>query len=71
MCKEQAKIQLPWGGQILNYCPTHANQLVILNNAMGGIMKPQLMPTGSNLQCESKEECTEEDIIQNALFPIG
>lgn len=58
-CTEQARILLPWGGQLLNYCPVHANQIVMLGNAMGLPVPAQL--TDRIMQCESPTPLTDEE----------
>lgn len=70
MCTEKARIQLPWGGNILNYCPVHANQLVILSNAMGGVLTPRLLPVSNESLCESPEDLTEEELELSKQFQL-
>lgn len=66
-CTEKAMITLPWGGKLLNYCPVHANEVVILGNAMGSPISAQLLH-GSTLECESKTPLTEEEKQVNINF---
>lgn len=60
-CTEQAKITLPWGGKLLNYCPVHANQLVMLGNAMGSPISAQMLPATTIHECESETPLTDEE----------
>lgn len=60
-CNEFARITLPWGGKLLNYCPVHANQLVMLGNAMGLPIQAQLLPDTSSIQCEQLQRLTDEE----------
>lgn len=65
-CTEAAKITLPWGGEILNYCPVHANQIALLGQTIGSPIKAQLLK--GECQCESMEPLTEEEKQLNADF---
>lgn len=67
-CEANAKITLPWGGKLLNYCPVHANQLVTLGNAMGSNISAQLLPTSILMECENIHELTEEEWEFNENF---
>lgn len=60
-CTEFARITLPWGGKLLNYCPVHANQLVMLGNAMGSPIRAQMLPTGTIHECENGTPLTDEE----------
>ena len=60
-CGEVARITLPWGGKLLNYCPVHANQLVMLGNAMVSPIQAQLLPVGTIHECESQTPLTDEE----------
>jgi hypothetical protein len=60
-CTEQARITLPWGGKLLNYCPVHANQIVKLGNAMGSPVQAQLIPITAVMECESHTPLTDEE----------
>ncbi len=68
-CNDLAKITLPWGGKILNYCPVHANQIVILGNAMGYPISAQLLPPSVIIECESVTPLDEEEKEFNKKFP--
>lgn len=60
-CTEMARITLPWGGKLFNYCPVHANQLVLLGNAMGSPIRPQMLPQNVTMECENGTPLTEEE----------
>lgn len=60
-CNELARITLPWGGKLLNYCPVHANQIVMLGNAIGNTIQAQLLPPTTIMECESKTPLTDEE----------
>lgn len=68
-CQEQARIILPWGGRLLNYCPVHANQIVMVGNAMGSPVQAQRMPLTPFVKCQSNEVLSEEESVMNKLFP--
>jgi len=59
-CTELAKISLPWGGKILNYCPVHANQIVMIANAIGSPIRAQLLK-GVIMECEQTTPLTDEE----------
>lgn len=68
-CQEIARITLPWGGQLLNYCPVHANKIVLLGQAIGNPIKAQLLSPTASYQCECKNDpLTEEEKKLNATF---
>jgi hypothetical protein len=68
-CNEAAKITLPWGGKLLNYCPCHANQMVRLANAMGNTIQAQRLPNTASIQCESvNNPLTDEEKELNKSF---
>jgi len=67
-CTETARITLPWGGKLYNYCPVHANQLVMLGNAMGSPIRGQLIPLGALMECENPECLTDEEKELNKQF---
>lgn len=67
-CNEIARVQVPWGGQILSYCPVHGNQLVMIANAIGNKIQPVLLATTASVQCQHTEECTEEEKELNRQF---
>lgn len=68
-CKETAKVQLPWGGQILNYCPVHANQIAQISVAIGSPIKANLLTGLLPVQCECiGNELTEEEKEMNRKF---
>lgn len=67
-CTELAKVILPWGGKLLNYCPVHANQIVMLANAMSAPIQAQLLPETSSIQCQSKTPLTDEEKELNKNF---
>lgn len=67
-CTEIARITLPWGGRLLNYCPVHANQIVILGNAIGAPIQAQRLPVTSVMECESNTPLTEEEKELNKTF---
>lgn len=69
-CNEIAKITLPWGNEIVNYCPVHANQLVMIGSAMGHNLKAQLLPETSSMQCESLSPLTDKEKQLNKEFSI-
>ena len=58
-CREIARITLPWGGKLLNYCPVHANQIVMLGNAMGN--KVQAQALNDVMECEQTTPLTDEE----------
>lgn len=60
-CTALARISLPWAGRILNYCPIHANQLVILANGMGSPIKPQMLSLSCIMECESNMPLTKDE----------
>lgn len=60
-CNEVAKITLPWGGKLLNYCPVHANQIAMLGEVMGSPVQAQVLASGASIQCESKTPLTDEE----------
>lgn len=60
-CTELARITLPWGGKLLHYCPVHANQIVMLGNAIGNMIQVRLLPFGAVMECESSTPLTEEE----------
>ena len=60
-CTENARITLPWGGKLLNYCPVHANQIVMLGNAMGSPIRAQMLPPTVIMECEQMTPLTEEE----------
>lgn len=71
-CTETARILLPWGGRILQYCPSHANQLVLVAQAMGSPLQAKLLPQEQSVVCESHDELTQEQKDMNILFnPAG
>lgn len=69
-CTEQAKITLPWGGKLLNYCPFHANELAILAKVMGVPLQAQRLPLTSFRECESLNELTEAEKETNQQFKL-
>jgi len=60
-CTELARITLRWGGKLLNYCPVHANQIVMLGNAIGNTIQAQLLPITTIMECESNTPLTAEE----------
>lgn len=68
-CQEVARIVLPWGGKLLNYCPFHANQIVMLGNAMGNPIQAQLLPRLPVTMCQSKTPLTAEEKELLKQFP--
>ena len=62
-CTEKAKIIVSWGGKLLNYCPVHANQIVMIGNAIGAPVKAQLLPADTEMECESRTPLTDEGIL--------
>ena len=60
-CNEIARITLPWGGKVVNYCPFHANQLVKLGQVMGAPISAQFLPETSSIQCEQMERLTDKE----------
>lgn len=60
-CTENARITLPWGGKLLNYCPVHANQIVMIGNAIGNTVQAQMLPPTMMMECESNTPLTEEE----------
>lgn len=68
-CTELARITLPWGGALLNYCPVHANQLVMLGKAMGSPISAQLLPKTSAIECEQVTPLTDEEKELAKTFP--
>ncbi len=60
-CNEIARLTLPWGSKIVNYCPVHANRLAIIGQAMGVPMNAQLLPKTSSIQCEQMERLTDKE----------
>lgn len=69
-CTELARIILPWGGDLLNYCPVHANKIVMVANAMGSSIHAQLLPENSTRVCECKEQLTEEEKVLATTFKL-
>lgn len=69
-CTEFARITLPWGGNLLNYCPVHANQMVMLGNAMGSPIRAQMLPSTVIMQCESNTPLTDEEKELAKIFPV-
>ncbi len=69
-CNEIAKIQLPWGSNILQLCPCHANKMIILGKAMGFEPKAILLPETSSIQCGGNEDLTEEEKETNKTFSV-
>lgn len=69
-CTEQARCLVPWGGKLLSLCPVHANQLVIIGNAMGSPVQPKLIPKDSTDICESLEPLTDEEKELIKDFPL-
>lgn len=67
-CTEAARITLPWGGKLLNYCPVHANQIVMLGNAIGNPVQAQLLPASVIMECESHTPLDEEEKEFNKNF---
>jgi len=67
-CTEKAKITLPWGGKILNYCPVHANQIVMLGNAMGNTVHAQIFE--GDKECEHNTPLTEEEKKLSKTFSV-
>lgn len=70
-CDGLAKIALPWGGKILNYCPVHANQLVMIANHTGNPIRVQWLPDNVVMECESVSELSEYEKTQNEMFVPG
>ena len=60
-CTELARITLPWGGKLLNYCPVHANQIVMLGNAIGSQVRAQTLPAGTIMECEQMTPLTDKE----------
>lgn len=60
-CTEQARITLPWGGRLLNYCPVHANQIAMIGEAMGAPVQAQMLPTTVIMECEQMTPLTDEE----------
>lgn len=60
-CTEMARVTLPWADKIVNYCPVHANQLVMFGNAMGHTIQAQLLPSNVIHECENTTPLTEEE----------
>lgn len=60
-CTETAKITVAWGGKLLNYCPVHANQIVMLGNAIGNTVQAQLLSPLTVMECESGTPLTDEE----------
>lgn len=67
-CTENAKIMVPWGGKILNYCPVHANQIVMLGNAIGNTIKAKRISDTTIMECESHTPLTDEEKELNKHF---
>lgn len=63
-CTATARIQLPWGGKILNLCPAHAHKLQA--GTIG--IYPKTMPLKPVIECESESELSEEEAAQNRTF---
>ncbi len=60
-CDEIARITLPWGSKVVNYCPVHANQLAAMGQAMGAPISAQLLPKTSLIQCEQMQRLTDKE----------
>ena len=68
-CCEAAKIQVPWAGKIFNYCPAHANKMVLLAKAMDAPLQVQLLHNPLNMiSCENSEPLTDEEKELNKSF---
>lgn len=60
-CTELAKVIIPWGGELLSYCPVHANNMVMLSNAMGSPIQARRLAPDSTEICECPDPLTEEE----------
>lgn len=69
-CTEMARITLPWGGKLLNYCPVHANQIVMLGNAIGNTVQAQLLSATTIIECESNTPLTDEEKELSKQFKL-
>lgn len=69
-CNELARVILPWGGKLLSYCPVHANQLVMLGNAIGSPIQAKLLPLLPAIVCESAEPLTDEEKELSKSFTL-
>lgn len=67
-CNEMARITLPWAGNLLNYCPVHANKLVMVGQAIGNPIQAKLLSTTTSVQCESFDELTDNEKELNKQF---
>lgn len=69
-CTELARVTLPWGGKLLNYCPVHANQIVRIGNAIGNTIQAQLLPATSIIECEQTTPLTKEEKELSKQFTL-
>lgn len=67
-CKETARILLSWGGEILQYCPSHGNRVAIVAKAIDHELKAKLLPLPSK-ECEALDVLSEEERENNKYFP--
>lgn len=69
-CTELARIILPWGGKLLKYCPVHANNIVMLGNAIGSPISAQMLPINSTVECECLSPLSEEEKELSKTFKL-
>lgn len=70
-CNAHARVQLPWGGKILNYCPVHANQIAAVAEAMGSTLRAQTLPASVQMECESQSPLTVEERALNDVWDLA
>lgn len=69
-CKEIARIKLKWGDEMFNYCPVHANNLILFAQAGGIKIDPEILPSMIVQQCQSHEPLTFREKLINKSFKI-
>ena len=53
-CKKQAQFIVPWANQTYIYCEKHANEIILLGQAIGANVVPRAVLTADI--CEQTEE---------------
>lgn len=68
-CTARARMTLAWGGDVLDYCHVHANQMVILlGKTIGAAVLVQRLHPLTDMMCQSPEPLTAEDAALNDEF---
>lgn len=67
-CTQSANVIVDLGGKLLRLCPVHANNIAILGNAIGAPVQARRISATENIECESNEPLTDQEVLLNKEF---